>query len=419
MEKKRILISYLYLLLYKIVIEFVYIYGISPTYSYSGLEINMNFSKLFYSLLTLFILVLILSKNTKNPSYYIYIILILFIFIPNSSYMWLNNQSINFFNYQFISFLILGLLLNFTHKKITITNYNARFILKLLFISYIIVTIIIVFIRGGIDNRALNFDSIYELRSENNISGVLSYINNWVVKVLFPLFFSIFIYKKNFLLAFLVSILQVIMFLSFGNKAFLFSIGIILFLFYAVKTKFFIRTMSVFMSLLILGSHFIRNILDIDELFRAIPYRMIFIPAQLQYQYYDYFSVREKIYFADGLIGKILSIQSPYPYGAPYMISTHYYDAFFSANTGIFADAYTNGGVVYMIICTLILVLLLVFIDKISSSIPLSILIGSMGYMLFVINDTGLLTTLLTGGLLFQLLIFIVLNSAWNNYLDE
>ncbi|MCG7421230.1 hypothetical protein MHJ97_12575, partial [Macrococcus epidermidis] len=245
------------------------------------------------------------------------------------------------------------------------------------------------------------------------ISGILSYLVNWSVKVFAPFYLSYSIVKKKYFTASLIIVIQVLMYLSFGNKAFLFSIGLVLIILYTISSRF-IRNITLTLVGLNIFSVILYKYLKFDELFRAIPYRMIYIPAQLQFQYYDFFSIREKIKFADGLFGKLFGIESPYQHIAPLMISKHYYGSLYSANTGIFAEAFTNGGWIILIFFSVLLGILFLLIDITTYRLPLNLVIGSLSYILFVLNDTGLLTTLLTGGLLLMIILLVLLNSGWN-----
>ncbi|WP_317944741.1 hypothetical protein [Sporosarcina saromensis] len=275
-------------------------------------------------------------------------------------------------------------------------------------------TLYLIYIRGGIDPRAFNFDSIYNLRSEYDLAGISGYLMNWSTKVLCPFFFTYFYFQRKYLLMLPILVLQLMMYLSFGNKAFLFSIGVLIMTIIITKRNNFIREMALSMSLLNIFAYLLDTLMITDALRRAIPYRLTFIPAQIQFQYYEFFNVRDKLHFADGIIGKILMVESPFGEKIGFVIGR-----FFShngvgsnSNTGIFADAYANGGILVMIIVALIFGIILNVIDASTRDLPIYVVVGSFSYIMFVLNDTALLTTLLTGGMGLMMIMLLLLNSS-------
>ena len=403
-----------YLFLYKITIELIYFFCISPIYSYSGLTNNINYTSYWLSNLYLLLVCILSPKNKFRPSSYLYIILEVFLLVPLLVYYWMNNQSAIYTFYVIICLMLVSIVLKNKPININLKIQNADLYVKLIFIIYILITIYLIIKRGGIDLRTLNFDLVYDLRSESQISGVLGYLMNWSTKVFCPFFVGFFYYKKNYLMIILTLFLQLMMYLSFGFKAFLFSIGIIIISTYITKKKKFETRFILAILLLNIVSYSLDFFKITDSLRRAIPYRMIFIPAQIQFQYYEFFKNIEKLHFADNFIGKILSIKSPFSENIAFVISRYfsYNDVSSNSNTGIFSDAYANGGFINMLIFAMILAITLLIIDSTTNKLPVYVVVGAFSYLMFVLNDTPLLTTLLTGGVLLMILLLYIFNSA-------
>lgn len=400
------------LFFYKLAIELVYIFGISKTYSYSGLSLNENYSSYVFSIFLLYIASLISPKWKDRASTYLFLTILIFIFVPLISFSWLNGQNFIYPSAVLFSLWITSIIKYLKPLKLNIKTNISEILIKFLFLFYILVTIYLILKRGGIDSRSFNFDSIYELRAENEISGMLGYLMNWSTKVFFPFYFLYFSYIKRKELLFLTVVLQVLMFLSFGNKAFLFSIGVVILTTYLMKRGDYIKGIVISMITINLVAFLLFLSNFSDALYRAIPYRMIFIPSQIQFQYYNYFSEREKVLFSEGFIGKIFSIDNPYFEPIPILINRFYLGKEAYANTGIFADAFANGGFLAMIMISLILGLVLLLVDSISTKLPLYFVVGSSSYIMFVLNDTGLQTTLFTGGLILLIILLMLLNSS-------
>lgn len=120
------------------------------------------------------------------------------------------------------------------------------------------------------------------------------------------------------------------------------------------------------------------------------------------------------MHFADGIIGKILSIESPFSEPAPFVISRFfsYNKVASNSNTGLFSDAYSNGGFILMIIVAIMFAFILYVIDSVTYKLPLYVVVGSFSYMMFVLNDTSLQTTLLTGGMGLMIILLLLFNSS-------
>lgn len=398
-----------YLFIYKVVIELTYAFLISPLYGYSGLTLNPNWTACLMSLAFLAIMVSASPKDKYRPSTYLFIILEVFLFTPTLSYFWLNSQSLVYTLFILLSSIVICVILRVKPCNFELKIRYTSIWFSCLFLVYIIVVIYLVVQNGGIDTRAFNFDSIYDMRSENNVSGIIGYLLNWSAKLFCPLFFAYFYFRKKYFLLLPILIFQLLLYLSYGNKAFLFSILLIVMVIYFVKRNKFDRDFILSIAAINIVAYMLDAYNISDALRRAIPYRAIFIPAQIQYHYYEFFSMRSKMHFSDSLIGKVFSIDSPFSEGYTFVIG-QIYSGGGNANAGIFADAYANGGFICMICFAVIIALIFYLVDSITDKTPLYVVIGSFSYMMFVLNDTSLQTALLTGGMGMMILLLLLLN---------
>ena len=109
---------------------------------------------------------------------------------------------------------------------------------------------------------------------------------------------------------------------------------------------------------------------------------------------------------AENFIGRLLGIKSPYDMPASFIIS----GTSSNANTGYLGDAYDNGGIIVMIIYTIVLALILRYIDRIYFSNggykrSLPVYVGILTYSMLYINDGSLTALILTGGLIFNIIV--------------
>lgn len=398
-------------LIYKFVIEVIYIFYLSPVYSYYGLTTELNLEKLLFSNIFLVIISIIMPKKNKYPSTTLYFLLTLFLLIPALSYYWLNSQNTIYTLFLTLSFFTMALTLKLSRLNILQKTNYTRKILMYCFFVYVVFSFLLFSYQGGFDVRVLDFSTIYDLREESTLPTLVGYILNWSAKVGTPFFFAYFYYKKMWLRMSIVLLIQLMLYLSYGYKAFLFSILLLLLCIIAFKRKnprlFIVCSLAV----VILFSTILKFNFSIDTLFVSIPYRMVFVPAQAQFQYYEFFSEFPKLNFSEGIIGSILDIKSPYSIPATNKISLHFYGQIFNQNTGVFSDAYANSGFGMMIVFSFVLGMILRAIDSTTKFIPSRIVIAGFSYIIYTLVDVSLLTTFFTGGLGFMIVLFILFNS--------
>lgn len=402
------------LFVYKSILEFIYVFAIYPAYDYMGFTLVMNPLSYLFSMIFLFVVIYYSPKEKDQPSTYLFILIEMLVLIPIITFYWLSDKSTIYTFYIVICTIVIAFMLKMKFRTFGIKLKHSYISLKIIFVAYVIVTTAIIIIRGGIDLRTLNFDSIYELRNEYNLPASFGYLTNWSVKVFGPFYLSLFYLNKKYFGIAIVIVLQLLMYLSFGNKAFLFSIGLVLLNLVFTKKDVFLRKMTLVLSSLnVLGSMFY-SAGATDLILRTITYRTIFIPAQIQYYYFEFFTRNSNLFFSESLIGRLFSIDSPYGRTVSLIIGDLYYKAGagINANTGIFADAFANGDFIVMIIVSVFFGLLLNIIDVTTKNIPVYVVVGALGYIIFTINDAPFLTTLLTGGLFLMMIMFIILNSC-------
>jgi oligosaccharide repeat unit polymerase len=400
------------LFLYKVVIELIYVLRISPLYGYTGLRLNIDIISFVISNFYLLILIRLMPKDKRKPSTFLYLIFLLFLTIPTISYYWLNGKSHIYTFFVVLSCVVVSFILKLKRIYIVEDLKYAKIALRLFFIFYVLITFYLVIIRGGIDLRALNFMTIYQIRAETSLPGGLGYLLNWSAKVFSPFFFAYFYYKSNKKGLLIVLILQLLLYLSFGFKAYLFSIGMLILCIYASKNNKFETTFTNSFTGLIFGSILVDILGITGSLRNSLPFRMVFVPAQIQFQYFEFFQNREKMFFADGIIGRLLSVESQFDVPVPYVISSYFHDgAVSNSNTGIFSDAYANGGFINMFLFAVLFGIILYLIDSLSNKVPQNVVVAAFSYIMFVLNDNSLLTALLTGGIGLMMVLLMLFNA--------
>ena len=403
------------LFFYKFAMEIIYFLFIEPNFRFMGMHININILNFVLSNVAMFAIAYLAPTDNKRVSTHIFTVLAVFTIIPVLSYSWLNDKSSIYLIMFTISVLLLELILKRKPFKPKLRLALPQKTYIIFFLLFVLLDIYLIIRRGGVDFRSLNFFKLYELRSEFVMSTIDAYLFNWSIKVFFPFFFTYYLFKRNFKLMGVAAFMQVLMFLAFGNKAILLSIGFALVIIVIAIGRNIRKEFILFFTGLTIFTGLVELFRITYILIYTLPFRMIFIPAQIQYYYYDFFSRRDMVHFADSIIGKIFGIVGPYKENYTYVIGDVFYGEGVNANSGIFADAYANGGFIAMIIVTLLFALVLLLIDSVTDRLPMFFILGAMSYLLFVLNDASLQTTLVTGGLT----IMITMLYLFNNTFDE
>jgi hypothetical protein len=393
------------IIIYKILLEISYVLFVHPLFKYMGFTYDFSLIKVIESYLTTLFLLLWLPTNEKKPSTIMLNILYLIMIIPIFSLYFLKNESRLYFYAVFVSFCItlimIKILPNITVKSFRGSRKCLFFILS--GITIFVYGILICF--NGIPNlNALDFTKIYEIRSEVNYGlGIMGYLGRWQARVINIFIIWVGWHKRNKKIFTIGIVLQLLIFLITAHKTYFFIPIMLVFLMYFINKKRLIKLCIIGLIIILLGS-LLLAIFDITirpaSLFTR---RTLFLPAQLNFQYYDYFSQHSFSYLSHSVL-EIFWKKPIYADPAPRIIGWIYYERETWANTGYLGDAYYNFGIVGMLMFSVIFVFVLKTVDSLSNTQEKKLLSGVMlGTASISFINGAFLTTLLTGGVLFYM----------------
>ena len=138
--------------------------------------------------------------------------------------------------------------------------------------------------------------------------------------------------------------------------------------------------------------------------------RALLVPAELNFQYFDFFSQYPYVYWANNFFTFGL-IDYPYDIPSAKIIGEFAYNSYeTSANTGWIGSGFMQAGYIGLFIYSLIIGFVIAFIDALSHKINTGFCIAFiMIPMLTLFTSSDLPTTFITHGLLFALVIIIYL----------
>jgi hypothetical protein len=281
-----------------------------------------------------------------------------------------------------------------------------------------------IFAMGG--GAYLNFDlyRVYEFRERaaDNLPGLFAYVSPLIGKVAVPVAFVLALLNRRHAMA---AAMLVCSFLIFGlttHKSALFSPFLIL-LIYAVSSG---RGLTLKLNLAVLAV-ILASLVDFwlqtvsDNPFygwtgNLLVRRVFFVPAHLNYLYYDFFSRNEWVLFSNSKLTLGL-LDYPYPLDTPYLIGRTYFDNDrMAANTGWAGSGYMQAGFAGLLLYAAIIGIVFKYIDACARrSGAQALTTASVVIPVYALITSGdLPTSFLTHGLYLNLLLIACFHGKEN-----
>lgn len=388
-------------LLYRMCLDFVYINFVCEEYAYCK---NFHISFDIYSYMLSWLLYMILlwisiPKNRDITSYYL--IIQLAIMIAPMLTMWGVKSHTGIFMWYVVFVHFLQCLMN---RHIHFKGYSwlreGRTIAKAVIVVLTGSSFVLVFWLYGIPSlQALDLTNVYEIRQRTKMVFPLSYMLPWFFSVIAPFLLIKYLQLKKYAGIILIGMVMLFFYLTFAHKTWFFSFFMVAVVYYFVKRNRFVEALGYGVTAGILLTYVL---FCVSEKLLLLPSllirRTLFVPADLKFEYYNFFSKNPKLHFSEGMIGRLFGFQSPYTEKGALIIGK-FNGSGASANTGYMADAYANAGVIGMFVIGILLILILKWLDSVSNEDLFICNFSVLAYALYGLNDQAFLTRCLTGGL--------------------
>lgn len=255
--------------------------------------------------------------------------------------------------------------------------------------------------RGGLARLSFDLRSVYEVREDyiTQLAPFIAYLVPWQGLVLTPALILIAMRRRSLLMALIGVALQLMLFGMTGFRAFL-LIPALLVVFYSLGPRRQLTTtalagmLAVVAIALVLYAWFDEPLIPL-----LLIDRVIVVPAEVHYWYYDFFGVQGHAHLQ--LAQSVLRAVSPSHYSDSIaeVIGWTYLGADESANVGLFGDAYANFGFAGCGAFALLFVLVLKVVDAAGRETDPRVAAALVAAPAFSLVNSGLLTTLLSDGL--------------------
>lgn len=391
---------------------------IVPIYGYSGFEWAPNKVKMFESLVALVLFAISLPSKVKRPSDFFIHVHFLLPIMPMLVLYGTSDLPRAYMYFVILAFAIVCFVRKFKLPKIKGDMISIQgMIWSLVIIAAIY--IISIMLKGGLRYFNLNLMKVYGSRSlaAESLPGIYGYFSPMISKVLLPFILVLAVYSRKWIVAFLSLAGSFMMFALTHHKGPIFYPFLVLGIYYMMcSQKWKLQLLIggyIIIILVSLAPFFISNPKKTEQPLSRIIMgsilirRACFVPAKLNFAYYDFFSRHPHTMLAQSKLTFRL-VEYPYELDPSHLIGYHYYNnKLTGANTGWLGSGYMNFGFVSLLIYAIFIGFLLSMVDTLAKRRDLKISVAVLFipfFTLFLSSD--LPTAMLTHGLLLAMLLF-------------
>jgi len=174
-------------------------------------------------------------------------------------------------------------------------------------------------------------------------------------------------------------------------------------------TQFFVSGIAFSMTISAIELVFFQKSFLIDLVIR----RVFYIPALLNFHYFDFFSNNGFQLWKYSLFGRIMGARVDFDVLPSFVIGEQYFNNIeTNAVTGFLGSEYMNGGFLGLLMTAGILIILLKVLDRFAHKLGVVLTLVTFLTPLYTIWNTAFLTALLTGGILLSVMVLFFTESS-------
>lgn len=366
---------------------------------------------------------LLISIKADRPSAIVGLYIYFFHFIPSSFAPYILVRDVDSGYNSFLFAELIGIIILTQPFNIKL-NFTANF--KLSNVLYVLMGFLaIISMTIGSKFSIPSLSEVYSIRDEfhtskNETSSIVQYIYSWTGNIVNPLVIVVFLLRKQKLYIILAVIVQVYLFSISGLKNIL-SVPLFILMFYYFIKLFKYRSL-LFPAILItiMGLCDIIDLVTGSIIANTIFTRRIFSTiGHLNYLYYD-FTLHNPLYYLQHSIFSRF-VDRIYLETPPFRVALEYFNTSFSANAGMYPDAYINFGIAGVLFYTIVLKVILSILDAKFLEIDSDdtnfypLMLAYVMTIFRTVTETSLFTALLTHGILLGTVIVVLILSTQSN----
>ncbi|MND33626.1 hypothetical protein D3C76_154850 [compost metagenome] len=392
-----------FVVLFRVLLDTSYSIVIVKDFASEGFVLDVDPFNYMVSWLLYVISLFMLSDRVKSVSQYFFVTAILCLIAPLTSLYGLDSTRPLFpvaasLGALFISYFVSRQnLLNFKGLPVVLGGRPLAVMVSLAFV----VGLVVWFKISGAKSN-LDFSEVYEYRELNaelTAQGVLAYTNNWTFQVFSVYLICFALYARRFFFVILLLGVQVYFFSVASHKSILFLPLLVVSVWFYLRRSdslVILPMACVGIMLLTMASYIFLDDLWLTSLLSR---RVFYVPADLCFVYFEYFSSHAHVYWSNS----ILSSLQAYPYGRvaiPYVIGDYLGKPEMGANNGFISSGFAHAGLFGVIFYAALVGLLLRLVNDLSSErMPVWVAIAiSIVPLRSLLISSDLFTVMLTHG---------------------
>lgn len=398
---------------FRLSLDFSYVSFVSVDRWGDGFPYSFNRLRLVESWVVLVGLIAITPYRFKKPSDFLTLVLFLLCMIPITSYYcWAGGARVWFWAlaFQYVLFFCALKALGLWRIKVWRLRNGPRYAYFLIILVFILCAFRI--INAGVFDQVafgLQPEEIYTRRSfvSSKVEvGIWGYLVSWLVKVCAIYLLIDGIAARNWTKAFFAGAACLMLFGLFAHKAILFgaiAAGLLLVLWPVIKNRF--SLVAAGLGFLMLVMFVSVSVLD-TYLYQSIfTRRLFFVPARLDFLYYDFFSSQPSLLFSNSFLRHFFE----YPFHKPYPYLIGDYSGIggenTAANNGFLATGYMQLGWLGVFLYPIAVACLAYLVNLLGNKPPGFIVSVSFYPFAALFTSSDLPTAVLTHGIAFLLLL--------------
>lgn len=421
-KKHHMLLIWCLGIFYKFMLDVLYTWAASPQYSYAGLVYAPGSVKYILGLVLYVVLFAALPKKEHQIGAFLLHLQFVFTVAPMLTFYALADGSTQYILMVFICILLQTWIVRRPVGQSGAIHIRGiqNYVTVALGILVIFSAVIPILYNGFAGLEAFDFEYIYVMRENATYPPAFSYLLGWCTNTILPFACLVFLTQKKYRLLIVCVVLQVLFYMETGAKFTLFILVPIFFIYFIAKSGHLLKLLYGGLILLFFGSVIL---FQLDRVAPGLPMgvllnsiigiRAIFHPADNKFNYFEYFSDHPKVFFSDGIFGKMFSLTYPYAGSIGQVSYASNGGEFLSANmnTGYLGEAYAQMGFLGILLMACLLGVIIRGLHAYMNKQNFAILAGLFSVYMIILNDGALFATLLTGGMLVAfLLVFVYFN---------
>lgn len=386
----------------KLTLDYSYAIFVSPVFSYSGFYINFDLVRYVVSWFVVLVVSPFLRSKLMAIADYAALFWFALVVVPTLSLFGLDLER----KWQPAALVVCALLMFIFFSRVRLPNFSQVRPLKdgwsiaVAISGLFVVALIFNYLLSGV---SLNFNpaKVYEYRdanAERASGGLLSYLNIWTYKVFNIVLISLSLFHRKYFYALIFIFIQFFFFAASAHKFVLLMPFLVVSVYFYFRSRSSLLFIPVALTMLVAGS--VLAYLVFGDIFLSSLFirRLLFVPAHLNFVYYDFFSTNNFVFWSNSF----LAFFSDYPYdeNVAHTIGSYLGKPDMGANNGLVSSGYAQAGVAGVLIYTVLFSFLLRFAQYVvKNRFPtwflLSVLVVPVSNILLV---SDFMTTILTHG---------------------